>query len=231
MRTKTKIAALIVGITLVMLGACQSSTPPASDQTAASSTPAGGTGGGGGRHAASSAPATRTVTAPAGTTLSVSLGTAINTGTTQSGSAFDGTLADAVVVDGVEVAPAGSAVEGQVTNVVSSGRLSKPAEVSLELTSITPTGGAKTSISTSAWAMKAGSHTKRDAALIGGGAGVGALVGALAGHGKGAAIGALVGGGAGTAGAAMTGKKEIALPAETKLTFKLASPASFQVRK
>ena len=35
---------------------------------------------------------------------------------------------------------------------------------------------------------------------------------------------ALAGGGAGTAGAAFTGNKEITLPAETALTFKLKQP-------
>jgi hypothetical protein len=60
--------------------------------------------------------------------------------------------------------------------------------------------------------------------MIGGGAGVGALIGGLAGGGKGAAIGALVGGGAGTAGAAYTGNKEIVLPAESALSFKLLQP-------
>src|ERR1700678_1562108 len=43
---------------------------------------------------------------------------------------------------------------------------------------------------------------------------------------KGAAMGAWAGGGAGTAGAAFTGKKDIVLPAETRLHFKLAQPLS-----
>jgi hypothetical protein len=57
--------------------------------------------------------------------------------------------------------------------------------------------------------------------LAGGGGGFGALIGGLAGGGKGALIGALAGAGAGTAGAAFTGNKEIVIPAEDRLTFRL----------
>jgi hypothetical protein len=62
-------------------------------------------------------------------------------------------------------------------------------------------------------------HKKRNAFLIGGGAGLGAAIGAIAGGGKGAAIGGLAGAGAGTAGAAATGKEELAIPAESALVF------------
>ena len=64
--------------------------------------------------------------------------------------------------------------------------------------------------------------------MIGGGAGVGALIGGLAGGGKGAAIGALTGGAAGTAGAAFTGKSDISLPAESALSFKLTAPVTLK---
>ena len=60
--------------------------------------------------------------------------------------------------------------------------------------------------------------------LAGGGAAVGALIGGLAGGGKGAGIGALAGGGAGTGGAAFTGNKDVVLPAESALSFKLEQP-------
>ena len=56
------------------------------------------------------------------------------------------------------------------------------------------------------------------------GAAAGAGLGAIFGGGKGAAIGALAGGGAGTAGTAFTGNKQIVLPAESLLTFKLDQP-------
>jgi hypothetical protein len=60
--------------------------------------------------------------------------------------------------------------------------------------------------------------------MIGGGAGLGALIGGLAGGGKGAAIGAVAGAGAGTAGTAFTGNNDIVIAAESALTFKLRKP-------
>ena len=59
-----------------------------------------------------------------------------------------------------------------------------------------------------------------------GGAGAGALIGALAGGGKGAGIGALIGGGAGLVGGALTGNKQIEIPAESALTFRLTHSVS-----
>lgn len=171
------------------------------------------------------------VTVPAGTGLTIRLTESIDTGQSAAGSSFEGTLASALVANGVEVAPVGSIVTGKVTNVVSSGRLSRPAELSLVLTSLTPKGGEKIPISTRTRSMKGESHKKRDAEMIGGGGGAGALVGALTGGGKGAAIGAAIGAGAGTGVAAATGKKEIHLPPEYKLTFNLRESFTFSAGK
>ena len=68
---------------------------------------------------------------------------------------------------------------------------------------------------------------KRTAGMVVGGTGVGAAIGGLAGGGKGAAIGALVGAGAGTVGAA-TGKRDIDLPAESALAFRLLQPLTLK---
>jgi len=62
---------------------------------------------------------------------------------------------------------------------------------------------------------------KRTAKYVGGGAAVGAVLGALIGHGKGAAIGALIGGAGGAGAQVYTGRSR-ELPAETDLSFKPA---------
>lgn len=62
---------------------------------------------------------------------------------------------------------------------------------------------------------------KRTGKYVGGGAAVGAVLGALLGGGKGAAIGALVGGAGGAGAQVYTGRKK-QLPPETELSFKLA---------
>jgi hypothetical protein len=62
---------------------------------------------------------------------------------------------------------------------------------------------------------------KRTGKYVGGGAAVGAVLGALLGGGKGAAVGAIVGGAGGAGAQVYTGKKK-ELPAETELSYKLA---------
>ncbi len=175
-------------------------------------------------------PSPRTFTIREGTPIRVRLSTELNTGTTAQGSPFDGILEVPLLVKGTTVASRGSLVRGRVTNVVSSGRLKRPAEISLILTSITPTGGQQTPISTQTWSVSGKSHKGRDLEMIGGGTGVGAAIGAIAGGGKGAAIGGLVGAAGGTGAAFVTGKKEIDIPTETQLTFRLSAPASFAVQ-
>ena len=67
-------------------------------------------------------------------------------------------------------------------------------------------------------------HRDRNLALIGGGAGTGAAIGGIAGGGVGAAIGAGAGATAGTVTAIVTGKRNLHLAPETRLTFRLREP-------
>ena len=62
---------------------------------------------------------------------------------------------------------------------------------------------------------------RRTAELLGGGSGLGALLGGIFGGGKGAGIGAMAGAGGGFATQAFTRGKEVRVPAESQLRFRL----------
>jgi hypothetical protein len=64
----------------------------------------------------------------------------------------------------------------------------------------------------------------RTAKFLGGGALAGAIIGAIAGGGKGAAIGAVAGGAAGAGAQVLTRGKEVHVPAESVVTFRLEQP-------
>lgn len=163
------------------------------------------------------------VVVPKGTVLAVMLDEALGSKLSSTGQSFSATLNEPVVVDGNTVIPVGAAARGTVVDAKPLGRFKGGALLEIRLTSI-KVNGAEQPIETSAVSRGKKGKGKRTAALAGGGAALGAIVGGIAGGGKGAAIGLLAGGGAGGAGAAFTGNKEIVLPAETKLTFGLRTP-------
>jgi hypothetical protein len=117
------------------------------------------------------------------------------------------------------VIPSGSDVTGVVTDAKKAGKFKGGASLTLALESLAVRGHTY-NIVTEYYAQQSKGKGKRTTAMVAGGGGVGAAIGGLAGGGKGAAIGALVGAGAGTAGA-MTGNRDIELPAESVLSFKL----------
>jgi hypothetical protein len=138
------------------------------------------------------------------------------------GDTFRGTLDDAIQVDGKELYPKGADVIGRVTGVHPTGRLSEPGELDLVLNTVS-SGTVAASINVEPLVLKGESHTKSNATKIGGGAALGAVIGAIAGGGKGAAIGTLAGGAAGTGAAAATGKKPAIVDSEAVLTFVTSS--------
>lgn len=153
--------------------------------------------------------------------VSVRLIDGLSTGNAQQGEIFTASLASDLVVNGRVVGERGDQVTGQVRRVVSSGRMKRPAVITLSLQSVDGRSG-RLPLDTGELTIKADSHAQRNLLFIGGAAGLGALIGSGAG-GRGAAIGALVGAGAGTGGAYLTGKREIVLPSETLLTFHVNS--------
>ncbi len=128
--------------------------------------------------------------------------------------------------------PKGSAVE-LVIRKVSSGGLTGSPEMVLDLQAIT-VANHRYAVSTTDLEQKSGSGfgmNKRTAAMVGGGAALGTLIGAVAGGGKGAAIGALAGTAGGAGVQVLTKGNEVRVPAETILKFKLDQPVSLQVAR
>jgi hypothetical protein len=163
------------------------------------------------------------LTVPAGTSIHVRLDHSLATNQNDSGETFAATVTTPVVVNGKEVIPAGSKAQGVVVNSQPSGRLRGHAYMTLALNSV-DVKGASYDVRTSTVSRQSGDHKKRNIALIGGGGGGGALIGALAAGGKGALIGGPVGAGAGLAVAAITGRKQVRIPAETGMSFRLTQP-------
>jgi hypothetical protein len=167
---------------------------------------------------------------PADTTLTVVLDEALGSKTSSTGQDFSASVAAPVEVDGRVAIPKGARVTGVVRDAKSAGRFKGGAVLSVTLSSVT-VGGATYDLHTADRTQTSTGKGKRTAGLIGGGGAAGALIGGLAGGGKGAAIGAIVGAGGGTAGAGLTGNREIVLPAETHLTFKLLDPVEIKSKQ
>ena len=173
-------------------------------------------------HSASPA-AVSQLTVPAGTLIAIRMQSSVSSKTASAGQHFQAVLDEPIVVEGKTVAERGAEVAGRVVSARSSGRLHKPGYLRLTLASIT-LSGKRLPLETSSIFVQGSSHKKRNAVMIGGGAGAGALIGALAGGPKGALIGSAIGAGAGTGSAYATGKKEVGIGVERRLTFRLIQP-------
>ena len=219
---------------LLALVGCQKSTDQqqasATDPNSSSATP--DSGASSSKPAArerEAAPRPRPIVVPAETVISVVLDETIGSKTSQPGQTFTASVREPVEVDGRVAIPKGARASGIVKNAKPAGRFKGGAALELTLTSI-EVHGKNYDVHTTSPNETSKGKGKRTAAMVGGGAGGGALIGGLAGGGKGALIGGLIGAAAGTGGAGLTGNRDITLPAETPLTFKLVEPLEIHPR-
>jgi hypothetical protein len=139
----------------------------------------------------------REVTIPAGTRLSLRLGSGYSSASSRVEQAVNATVVSSVRTHGVAALPAGSQVSGVVSSVVRPGRVKGVGRIGLQFNKVT-VNGERYPMSAS-YARVAPATKKDDAMKIGIPAAGGAIIGGILGGKKGALAGAAVGSGAGTA--------------------------------
>jgi hypothetical protein len=167
-------------------------------------------------------PAPVNVTIEAGTMLTIRIDQRISVKTSRSGDTFTGELVEPVLAgDNSVLAPKGALVSGVVDASHRRGHFKGRSLLELRLTSLT-LNGTRYPLTTQDRTESKRGKGRRSAGLIGGGAGLGMLVGGVATGGVGLVVGGLVGGGGGTALAGLTGNRDLDIPAESVVRFKLA---------
>jgi len=158
----------------------------------------------------------------AGTSLVIRINQHISVKTSHAGDRFTGEVVEPVVGRGDHVViPKGAPVNGVVVASHRRGHFKGSSILELRLTYLT-LNGTRYALDTSDLTQTKKGKGKRSAAIIGGGAGAGMLIGGIATGGVGLLVGGLVGGGGGTLISGLTGNRDIEIPAESIVRFKLA---------
>jgi hypothetical protein len=164
----------------------------------------------------------------AGTALAIRIDQRISVKSSRSGDRFTGEVVDPVADgSGNVVIPKRARVAGVVAFSHRRGHFKGASELELRLTSLTLNGTEYPLTTHNLLETKKGKG-KRTAALIGGGSGLGMLIGGVASGGTGLVIGGLAGAGAGTAVSGLTGNRDLVIPAESIVRFKLADDLVIQ---
>jgi hypothetical protein len=157
---------------------------------------------------------------PAGTVVPVRFTTSSSSATSRPGDAVVAEVRSDVVRGGRVIIPAGSEVRGHVVSARRAGKVKGRSYLAVDFDRIR-IRGQEHDLATATLALVGRTRKKKDAAVIGGGAGAGALVGALVDGGSGAKKGALIGGAAGTGVVLTTRGPEVSFPAGARYRLRL----------
>ncbi len=161
------------------------------------------------------------LTVPAGTELAIRINQHISVKHSHAGDHFTGEVLEPVVRDGSVAIPRGTPVFGRIDEAHRRGHFKGRSVLELRLTSMT-LNGSRYELDTHDTVRTKKGKGKRSSAFIGGLTGAGMLIGGVASGGVGLAIGAASGAGAGTLLAGATGNRDIEIPAESIVHFRLA---------
>ncbi len=165
------------------------------------------------------------ISVPVGQTLLIRMIDSVDSRKNNVGDVFHASLETDLTVNGYLVAHKGADVYGKLAYTKDSGHFSGAAELELELTRIVVDGNSYPVVSDD-YTLKGKGRGGDTAKKVGGGAILGAIIGGIAGGGAGAAIGAGAGGAVGAGVQVFTRGKEVKVPSETLLEFKLQQPAT-----
>ena len=172
----------------------------------------------------------RTLEAPAGTELVVRTVETIDSRNGRADQTFSAIVEEDVLNgSGRVIIPARSSAQLVIREMSSGGATGSP-EMALDLQSIT-IEGRRYVVSTTDLTLDDETgigKNRRTAETVGAGAALGTIIGAIAGGGKGAAIGVLVGAAGGAGVQVLTRGRDVQVPAETALTFRLDRPVTLQ---
>lgn len=161
------------------------------------------------------------ITVPAGTSFGIKMKKDLDSGKNQRGDQFKAKVTEDVVMNGRVVIPAGSIIRGEVTDVKAAKRGAGQASMTLDFNMLMLPDNSSQAISAS-MTQQTESQKKHNAAIIGGSAAGGALLGKLIGKDTKAAVaGAVVGGAIGTGVVMGQNNGQVKIPKGTELTIQL----------
>lgn len=179
----------------------------------------------------------RSWTIPPDTVISMTMRTTLTSRTARVGDKFTATVTIPVYVNGKTVIPAGSVVEGRITQVTPAKRMSKSGTIGVGFDAIVLPNGSRIGVNGTLTSddpetrrtiddesRVSGEAENRSAVFVGGGGAVGAVIGGMAGGGKGAVLGGIIGAGAGVAGVLLSKGEEAQVPSGTPFGLQLQEP-------
>lgn len=170
----------------------------------------------------------RSWTLPADTVISVQINGTLSSRTARVGDKFTATVTVPVYVNGRTVIPAGSIVEGRVTQVTPAKRMNRSGTIGIDFDDLVFPNGTSVGLVGSLTSddpetrrriddesRVSGKSNERAAVFIGGGGAIGAVLGGISGGGRGAVLGGVVGAGAGVASVLLSKGEEAQVPSGT----------------